>query len=639
MSLPLGCGEAPSESFAQTTQASEQPPPLEQRITPLRRWVQRQPAHSPPPRAGAAFAYDPTRNVSVLFGGWGCTAPGTCGILSDTWEWDGNDWTERTPAPVAGRVYADAAFDPALGGVNVVGGSYASTPSNTSHTWDGTAWIPTDTSVPGFSLAARALTYENGSTPRMLSFGGDDITSTVRDFTGQRAPGSYWIYPNLTTKPSARRDAQLVWDPASGNSYLFGGRPCRMSESCQALADYWEIAGTTWTDLGSGSRPSARFGHRFLYDAARGVGVLFGGRDATTANAELWQVEFPDTWTQIVTNGPEARSYFGFSYDSGRDVGVLFGGSAGTTIPQGDMNPFGDTWELVLDFDSCATGADCDNGFCVDGTCCEAAACGSCETCGDPASRGVCTPVVDGPDPDSCNTTCDSSGQCESECTTDADCPGECNACDGRSCVILTGAAEPGETCGNYLCDGVNPECPASCDDGSDCTDGVPCEDSQCTTRGAPCDDDSTCGGLQCVDGVCCQEACDVCGVCSVERGAPRDGECTPAPLGTPDDACPAGCSGTDNACLESAALPAGAACQSSADCLSGSCVGGMCCEGSVIECAGEGSTSSKGRSFDPGSPLGCLCRAGAPVERSSPLLLGLPALGLALLLRRRRRP
>ncbi|MCB9609223.1 MAG: hypothetical protein H6716_21700 [Polyangiaceae bacterium] len=636
LSLPLSCSEAPRESVGSAPQASQEPPRLQQRITPLRRWVQRQPAHSPPPRTAAAFAYDPTRGVSVLYGGWGCSAPGSCGILSDTWEWNGSDWTERTPTAPAGRVYADAAYDPALGGVNVIGGSYTNTPSNASHYWDGTSWIPSDTSLPGFSLAARGLTYENGASPRMLSFGGDDVTSSVRDFTGQRTPGNNWIYPNLSLKPAARRDGQLIWDPAADKSYLFGGRPCRMTESCQALGDYWEIAGTTWTDLGSGMRPSPRFGHRFLYDASRSVGLLFAGRDAASANAELWQVEFPDTWTQLaLSGGPEARSYFGFSYDSGRDVAVLFGGSAGTTIPQGDTNPFGDTWELVLDFDSCTSGADCDNGFCVDGACCEAAACGTCETCADPANVGVCTTVVDAPDPDSCATTCDSAGQCMGECTTNEDCTGACNACDAGECVILSGAPEEGASCFGYLCDGVNPKCPTSCSDASDCEAGVPCSEGSCTLEGAPCEDASTCGGLTCVDNVCCGSPCETCGVCSVAAGAPKDGVCTPALKGTPDDACPIGCSGAETACLESAALPAGSPCTMSTDCLSGSCVGGACCQGSPADCLRT--TGAGPRAFDAGTPHDCACRAGAPARPRTKLEFLAPLLALALLRRRRR--
>ena len=41
---------------------------------------------------GAWLAYDAVRHVVVLFGGWTCCAYG--GDFSDTWEWDGLNWTQ-----------------------------------------------------------------------------------------------------------------------------------------------------------------------------------------------------------------------------------------------------------------------------------------------------------------------------------------------------------------------------------------------------------------------------------------------------------------------------------------------------------------------------------------------------------------
>ena len=52
-------------------------------------------------RDGPALAYDAARGRVVLFGGSGG------GYLADTWEWDGNDWIQRTPSnSPCGRLYA-----------------------------------------------------------------------------------------------------------------------------------------------------------------------------------------------------------------------------------------------------------------------------------------------------------------------------------------------------------------------------------------------------------------------------------------------------------------------------------------------------------------------------------------------------
>src|SRR5688572_11154894 len=58
-------------------------------------WTPLDPEHTPPSRDRAGdLVYDSHRDVLTLFGGISAEAP----FGSDTWEWDGLDWTERTPA-------------------------------------------------------------------------------------------------------------------------------------------------------------------------------------------------------------------------------------------------------------------------------------------------------------------------------------------------------------------------------------------------------------------------------------------------------------------------------------------------------------------------------------------------------------
>jgi hypothetical protein len=57
-------------------------------------WTQRTPATNPPPRNVTAMAYDAARQRVVLFGG----NDGSARRLNDTWEWDGVNWMLRTPA-------------------------------------------------------------------------------------------------------------------------------------------------------------------------------------------------------------------------------------------------------------------------------------------------------------------------------------------------------------------------------------------------------------------------------------------------------------------------------------------------------------------------------------------------------------
>src|SRR5262249_25005085 len=65
-------------------------------------WTQVHVSNWPPFRGGAAFAFDPVRARTVLFGGYDALL----GLLGDTWEWDGNVWTQFGGAGPAPRLDA-----------------------------------------------------------------------------------------------------------------------------------------------------------------------------------------------------------------------------------------------------------------------------------------------------------------------------------------------------------------------------------------------------------------------------------------------------------------------------------------------------------------------------------------------------
>jgi hypothetical protein len=99
-------------------------------------WTQRTPSTSPPPRSDSAMAFDPMRRVCVLFGGHG-TVNQSSVLYEDTWEWDGNNWSQQTtspsPIPRAGHAMA---FD-AVRRTNLLFGGGAGPQSLTSDTWHG----------------------------------------------------------------------------------------------------------------------------------------------------------------------------------------------------------------------------------------------------------------------------------------------------------------------------------------------------------------------------------------------------------------------------------------------------------------------------------------------------------------------
>ena len=105
-------------------------------------WANASPATSPPARRYHALCYDAKRQEIVLFGGEGeGSIP-----LNDTWVWDGTTWTQRSPATVPPvRLEHAIGYDPATERVILHGGIPISEEIDEVYhsdtwAWDGTDW-------------------------------------------------------------------------------------------------------------------------------------------------------------------------------------------------------------------------------------------------------------------------------------------------------------------------------------------------------------------------------------------------------------------------------------------------------------------------------------------------------------------
>ncbi len=101
-------------------------------------WTRRSPAHRPPARWQGMEGYDPVRKVCVLYGG-----RRSASWFHDTWEWDGKDWKEIKGAygpvwirgnmawrPADGKLYWFEPRDP----------SFPTADADYLWSWDGKAW-------------------------------------------------------------------------------------------------------------------------------------------------------------------------------------------------------------------------------------------------------------------------------------------------------------------------------------------------------------------------------------------------------------------------------------------------------------------------------------------------------------------
>ncbi|MEM7205396.1 MAG: hypothetical protein AAF628_34390 [Planctomycetota bacterium] len=169
-------------------------------------WSERTPLARPGERHAAAMTFDEARGVAVLFGGF------SAGALGDTWEWDGTNWTERFPehSPDAGAWFS-MAYDTRRRRAVLFDG-------RALWAWDGTDWqpLPTAESPPGRSHPR--IAYDD-QRDRLVLFGGQDSLGTRNDTWewdgstwGERIPATVAAG---STSSSRSISALPAYDPAS----------------------------------------------------------------------------------------------------------------------------------------------------------------------------------------------------------------------------------------------------------------------------------------------------------------------------------------------------------------------------------------------------------------------------------------
>ena len=594
-------------------------------------WTQETPATNPGMRDSHVMAYDAASANTVLFSGDVCGSSCVMGP-NDTWTWNGSTWTKQTPStsPPA-RYWSAMTFDSTRNVVLLYGGVAASG-DDLSDTWEwnGSSWTQMSPAKNPGARDSLALTYDSTRQVAVL-FGGEKCNNMAcSSLTNLNDTwewnGSNWTQMTTSTAPSARLGTRMAFDSARQVTVLFGGSTC--SQTCGTVTEYgdtWEWNGTTWAQESPADSPTARDSFGFAYDSLRSVTVLFGGFGSS---GDTWEWN-GSNWTQTTpAPSPPYRYWVPMVFDSERGRSVVYGGSTGAT----DLS---DTWVYHAHGDVCTAGSQCDTGFCVDGVCCDASSCGTCQSCNTATSSGACAAVTNAPDPPSCTgtQTCDDNGLCKlvvgqpcpdgnSDCANGACVDGYCcsspcaSACD--VCAKSLGATANG-TCspaapgysgdpvcpGGYMCNGSADTCPTSCNADTDCASGYFCgTNGTCVAekaQGGTCNPNPgvdclqgqcrECASGNCVDGVCCNSSCSgSCDVCAQALGASADGTCTTAPQGYAGGptCAPYVCSGSSTSCPS--------ACNAAIDCATGAFCSSGQCEGTETpgeECGADGACVS----------------------------------------------
>ncbi len=159
-------------------------------------WRQALPANSPPPRSGAAMAYDARRQRIVLFGGESANGP-----TGDTFEWDGTDWQQRSPQASPPATAVAMAYDAARQEVGLL---LDGAPSY--WTYDGDDWR--QSAGPAPVLVAPRLAFD-AARGRLVAHGLHPLSALPE--TWEDDGGGWRVAPQPGA--SVVGDALLAYDP------------------------------------------------------------------------------------------------------------------------------------------------------------------------------------------------------------------------------------------------------------------------------------------------------------------------------------------------------------------------------------------------------------------------------------------
>jgi hypothetical protein len=176
----------------------------------------------PPCFQNASMTYDTDRGVAVMYGGNHIPATGSSGSLDETWEWNGTDWTKRTPSVTPGiRRGHVLVYDGARKRVLLWGGRGGASGNTLGDTWeyDGTTatWKEREpiTLPPGAWGACGAFDARRNLVVMFGGSGGKNVSTTWL------WNGSDWSAG--PTGPPALRSCSMAWDPVRRAIVLFGG--------------------------------------------------------------------------------------------------------------------------------------------------------------------------------------------------------------------------------------------------------------------------------------------------------------------------------------------------------------------------------------------------------------------------------
>jgi cysteine-rich repeat protein len=241
----------------------------------------------PPRRRDHASAYDRKRDRVVVFGGSaGNDALIPTVLYADTWEWNGQDWTQGPNGPPA-RSGAAMAYDDEDDVIVMFGGRDMST-ATMADTWelaDG-SWreVASATSPP----CCGKMVYDPNA--KRIIYVQDGQTWAYDDHA--------WTQLDAAGTP-ARTGFGLAYEQRRGAVMLFGGRAANGA----VHADLWQLVDGTWSEVPVPVGPGGRYDASLAAQRTGNGLVLYGGYTGAQYAADTWLFSYDSSVPDEVCTG------------------------------------------------------------------------------------------------------------------------------------------------------------------------------------------------------------------------------------------------------------------------------------------------------------------------------------------------
>jgi len=315
----------------------------------------------PPARYGAAMAFDPADNFTLLYGGVGASNTS----LGDAWAYEDDAWsniTEGSSFSSPGiRAFAQATYDQKVGEVVLYGGMRGTLVLGDTWTFLGGVWTNITSTIAAHDPPARwgsVFIYSPQNNGTLLFGGCARAINPVEMKCNQLMNDTWNLFPGTNGK--------LLWALQAPSSSPLGYPGLGVAESEFGLSRFsnysqvivesglvnlsgqplgnqrWNFAGT-WSQWFPPVFPSARYGAEAQYESAQGAIVMFGGYGPLPGGGmgyldDTWEwdtyVWVPAVHPQV---SPSPRAFGAIAWDPNASQVVYFGG-------EGPTGYFNETW-------------------------------------------------------------------------------------------------------------------------------------------------------------------------------------------------------------------------------------------------------------------------------------------------------